>query len=214
MLRHHITRRGLFVPHDPKRRKRRYALSPIETPERRVPPPVETLSPERRHLHAVADYSVAHPGETQRSVAERFGVSLSALKSYLWRTGRAGAVARRTKLHTEQVVLARSGHPTENCAELAERLGLPVETVRHVLREQFGTVRPLAPPVPRCRICGATDPAKFHVSRNKPSGYQDLCKACRKPYCHSIYLRLSAHVVRRRQVCRDSDKMFTTREQA
>jgi hypothetical protein len=168
MLRCHITRRGLLVPHDPKRRKRRY-----------VPPPIETLSPKRRHLHAVADYSVAHPAETLRSVAEKFGVSLSALKSHLLRSGKAGAVARRTKLHTEQVVLARSGHPTENCVELAERLGLPVETVRRVLRERFGTSRAEpAAALLRCRICGETDPGKFNRSSKYRSGYQDKCKAC------------------------------------
>ena len=165
-LRYHLNRRGLFVPHDPRRRQR------------------HTVHPVSESLATAAAYTKSNPEESVASVATKFGINAVTLKSHLLRRGYSRrTVKTESRLaREERLVAERLANPTESVKAMAVRLGLSVNTIRAVLKTRLGTSRAKPLAVLRCRICGQTAPEKFHRSSRYSTGYQDKCKACAREY--------------------------------
>ena len=181
------------VPHDPQHK-------PVRP--RNVRRVIENLA-------TAAEYTKSHPEESVASVAEQFGVGVSALKSHLWRRGYSRRTVRterrlaREERLVERLVAERLANPTESAMSIAARLGLAVETTRTALNKGLGTSRAKPLAVLCCRICEQTAPEKFSRSSRNSTGYQDKCKACAREY----YLTKGDGKDRRRNeaVIRDDD---------
>lgn len=137
-------------------------------------------------IDVAVEYVLAHPEEPIKQVALHFGVNRTSLFARLKRSRLFTAYDPRRKRANGTAKWAPifeyvAANPTESIKSVAERFGVNAGSLSGTLYQKFGTSkRERLRATLDCRVCGEQDPAKFHRSTKYRSGYQDVCKLCKR----------------------------------